>query len=110
VRGASVAHAGPKYLTSAPAARSGVGQTLHCDIVNLEVSPQEVTIEVLDYNGNPATPPYTTMLAPNTGDYSWDSAGFGAFCRFAVNTSTKKFRAFAIHDDALTYTVTLPAY
>lgn len=109
--GASTALAGPKYLMSAPALRSfPASQTLFCDLVNLDVAPQDVIFEVMDYNGTVTAGPLPFTLAPNNGYYLPDYTGNGAWCRFTVNTSTKKFRGIAIYDDGTTYVATIPAY
>lgn len=108
--GASMAHAGPKYLVSAPAIRTTPAQTLYCDIVNLDSSPQDIIIDVMDYNGNVTVGPLPIQLPPNYGYYLPDTSLSGAWCRFTVNTSTKKFRAIAVYDQGTAYTVTIPAY
>jgi hypothetical protein len=120
--GASAAFAGPKYIVTAPALRTvGTAQVIYCDIVNLDGVNQDVVIDVMDYNGNLVSSllggtPYT--LAPNTGYYHPDYTGAGAWCRFTVNTSTKKFRAIAVYDAGPGfvggtgdhYTMTIPGF
>lgn len=115
--GASAALAGPKYIMTAPALRTvGVAQTIFCDIVNLDVVNQDVVIDVMDYNGGVVvTLPWT--LSPNSGYYLNDSSGNGAWCRFTVNTSTKRFRGIAIYDAGFAsggtgdhYTITIPGH
>ncbi len=109
--GASAALAGPKYLVSAPAIRTFPGpQTLFCDLVNLDAVNQDVIFEVMDYNGVVTAGPMPILLAPNNGFYLADYSGNGAWCRFTVNASTKKFRGIAIYDDGTTYVATIPAY
>lgn len=115
--GASAAHAGPKYIMTAPALRTvGVSQTIFCDIVNLDVVNQDVIIEVMDINGGVVVSLPWTLL-PNSGFYQNDSSGNGAWCRFTVNTSTKRFRGIAAYDAGILtggtgdhYTITIPGY
>ena len=114
--GASAAFAGPKTIVTAPALRSvGVSQTIYCDIVNLDSAPQDVLIEVMDYNGNvTATYGFPITIFPNNGFDLNDSFGNGSWCRFTVNASTKKFRGIAIYDNQAGggdhYTMTIPGY
>jgi hypothetical protein len=49
------------------------------------------------------------VLLPNEGRAVGDISGGGAWCRFTVEGSTKKFRAAAIYDDGGEYTVSIPA-
>lgn len=109
---ASAALAGPKYISTAPALRTvGTTQTLHCDISNLDDDPQQVTIEGMNYAGTVVDGPYTTSIPGGAADYLQTFAADAAWCRFTVNTSTKKFRGIAIYDNAAYgYTITIPGY
>src|SRR5262249_43407366 len=103
---------------TAPALRSvGTSQTLFCDIVNLDTVPQDVIFDIMDYNGNVVTTFGPWTLAPSNGLYHNDSSGNGAWCRFTVNASTKRFRGIAIYDALVSggatndhYTMTIPGY
>ena len=103
------AHAG-KVLWTAPALGAyPTLQTIYCDIVNVGTTPQDVTIDILDYFGNPVGFQVVQTLAPETGTANGDGSGSGARCRFTVSGSTKKVRAMAIYDDGSAYTVAVPA-
>ena len=106
---ATSAHAG-KVLWTAPALAAYPSlQTIYCDIVNVGTTPQDVTIDILDYFGNPVGFPLTQTLAPETGTANGDGSGSGARCRFTLTGSTKKVRAMAIYDNGSGYTVAIPA-
>jgi hypothetical protein len=83
-------------------------QTIYCDIVNLNTSPKNATIDVVDYFGNVIISGSFTIL-PSQGMAVGDPTGSGAWCRFTVDGSAKKYRAMAIYDNASAYTVSLPA-
>jgi hypothetical protein len=107
---ATSAHAG-KVLWTAPAQGAYPGlQTLFCDIVNVGTTPQEVTIDILDYFGNVVQGPLQQLLVPEQGTALGDGSGSGARCRFTVSGSTKKVRAIAMYDNGSAYTVAIPAY
>jgi hypothetical protein len=104
------AHAG-KILWTAPAlAGYPATQTIYCDIVNTATTPQQVTVEILDYVGNVVGFPLMQTLPPEEGTANGDSTGAGARCRFTVAGSTKKVRAIAVYDDGSGYTLSVPAY
>jgi hypothetical protein len=109
---ATSAHAGGKVLWTPPALASypsGSGRTIFCDVVNVGTTPQDVTIEILDYFGAVVTSVGPTTLAAESGT-AWGDSGFSsARCRFTVTGSTKKIRAMAIYDNGTDYTVSVPA-
>jgi hypothetical protein len=97
-------------LASAPALGAyPTNQVIYCDIVNLYTAPKNVTIEIMDYFGNVVTSLPTSTLGPNQGTAWGDASGNGAWCRFTVDGSAKKYRAVAIYDNGTSYTVSLPA-
>jgi hypothetical protein len=108
---ATSAHAGGKVLWTAPGlAGYPSTQTIYCDIVNVGTTPQDVTIEVLDYFGNATVSPLGPVtLAPESGQANGDFSGAGARCRFTVTGSTKKVRAMAVYDNGSQYTIAVPA-
>ena len=103
------AHAG-KVLWTAPAlAAYPSTQTIYCDIVNVGTTPQDVTIDVLDYFGNLIQGGFPQTLPPEQGTAVGDASGAGARCRFTVTGSTKKVRAMAVYDNGTNYTISVPA-
>ena len=84
---------------------------MHCDITNAGATAADVTIEVMDYNGNVISGPYMTTIAPNTGDYLGPTLNpSAAWCRFTVSTgSTKLLRGIAVYDNASTYNMIILA-
>ncbi len=102
---ASAALAGPKTLASAPAAAYyPTGGPLRCNILNMDINTQDVIIEAVDYSGTVISSSPLTSLAPQTGTSFIDATQAAAYCRFTVNTSTKKFRAVAVYENATSYT------
>jgi hypothetical protein len=96
-------------LASAPALAAYPSlQTIYCDILNLNTSPKDITIEVVDYFGNVITGG-TITVQPSSGTAVGDGSGQGSWCRFTVTGSSKKYRAMAIYDNASAYTVSVPA-
>jgi hypothetical protein len=77
--------------------------------VNVGATPQDVTIDVLDYYGNLIQGGFPQTLAPEQGTAIGDSSGQGARCRFTVSASTKKVRAMAVYDNGSAYTIAVPA-
>jgi hypothetical protein len=103
------AHAA-QVLASAPALAAYPSlQTIYCDILNVDKVQRNVTVEIFDYFGNPVGFPLTQTLPPNTGTANGDSSGNGAWCKFTVDGSAKKFRAVAIYDNGTVYTTANPA-
>jgi hypothetical protein len=109
LQGAAAAYAGPRILATAPA-QDGypAPQVLYCDIVNLDTSPQTITTEIMDFDGKVIGSNMSTV-DPNKATASGDTSGNGAWCRFTINTSSKKFRAMAVYAGASGYTVAVPA-
>jgi hypothetical protein len=103
------AHAGKVLWTPPALAAYPSLQTIYCDIVNVATTPQDVTIEVLDYFGNVVSGPMTITLPPEQGNALGDGSGSGARCRFTVSGSTKKVRAVAVYDNGSGYNVAIPA-
>jgi hypothetical protein len=99
-------HAGMLY--TAPAQAGPDPEKMWCSIVNIDRSARYVTAEILDYAGIPVNAA-STVLPPNEGRALGDISGGGAWCRFTVEGSTKKFRAAAVYDDGSAYTVSIPA-
>ena len=99
-------HAGMLY--TAPAQAGPNPEKMWCNIVNVDRTPRDVTIEILDYAGVPVNGTGDVLL-PNETHALGDISGAGAWCRFTVEGSTKKFRAAAVYDDGSAYTVSIPA-
>jgi hypothetical protein len=102
----AAAHAG--MLSSAPAQARPHPEKMWCSIVNVDRTPRHVTIDIMSYAGN-AVNGAGVLLLPNEASAVGDLTGGGAWCRFTVEGSTKKFRATAIYDDGSAYTVSIPA-
>jgi hypothetical protein len=100
-----------KVLWTAPALHMyPTNQTLYCDVVNVGTTPQDVTIEILDYYGAVTSGPVTSTLGPEQGNALGEASPLGgARCRFTVSGSTKKVRAIAVYDNGSAYTVAFPA-
>jgi hypothetical protein len=103
---ANVALAGPKTIASAPArAAYPSGATLRCNIANIDPGfPHDVTIETVDYDGTVCNTSSSTNLTPYQATSFVDSDFCAVWCRFTVDTSTKKFRAVATYENATSYT------
>ena len=102
--GASAAHAATKVMGVGPASRFyPAGQTLTCTILNLNTTTKTVTVEAMDYFGGVVVSG-GGPLAPNASTSISDPAGNGAWCRFTVDGSTKKYRAAALYDNGTEYT------
>jgi len=99
-------HAGTLY--TAPAQAGSDPEKMWCSIVNIDRTPRFVTAEILDYAGVPVNGT-SAVLLPNEARALGDISGGGAWCRFTVEGSTKKFRAAAVYDDGSAYTVSIPA-
>ena len=108
---ASTAHAGQKVLASAPAVLAAPGDTLYCDVTNLDpVNSIDVTGEAMDLNGAVISGS-TITIPPGAGQFFAGVSTAGtAWCRFTVTGSTKNLRAMAIYDNNSSYTLSLPAY
>jgi hypothetical protein len=112
VCGASAAQAGTKFMISPPIPQNlPTLQTMYCDITNLNKTDKTVTIEILDTNGAVISGggPTMVMLTPNEAT-AFGGFSTGAYCRFTVDGSTKKYRAVAIYDNGTDYTISVPAY
>jgi hypothetical protein len=97
-------------LASAPALGAyPTLQVIYCDILNLNNTPKPVTIDVLDYFGNVVSTSGSQTVLPSQGTAWGDGSGNGAWCRFTVDGSAKKYRAMAIYDNGSAYTVSIPA-
>jgi hypothetical protein len=97
-------------LASAPALGAyPTLQVLYCDIVNLNSTPKPVTIDIMDYFGNVVSTSGSQTVGGGQGTAWGDGSGNGAWCRFTVDGSTKKYRAMAIYDNGTAYTVSVPA-
>jgi hypothetical protein len=106
---APVAHAA--VLASAPALAAYPSlQIVYCDIVNLDKVPRNVTIDIVDYFGNVIGTSGSQTVLPSQGNAFGDGSGNGAWCRFTVDGSAKKYRAMAVYDNGSAYTVSVPAY
>ena len=97
--GASAAQAGTKIMATAPIPNNvPVNHTMFCDIMNFNTSAKDVTVEIMDLNGVIANGPFGPItLAPSTGIAFQNNTGTGAWCRFTVDGSTKKYRAAAVY-------------
>ncbi len=104
--GFGVTEAQAGTLAIAPAQAGG--QSIFCEIVSLERKAKEVTIEIIRYNGtvNAST---TTKPNPNTGTFIGACSGSGAWCRFTIKGSPKKYRAVAIYENGGVFTTAIPA-
>jgi hypothetical protein len=97
-------------LASAPALGAYPSlQIIYCDILNLNNTPKPVTIDIMDYFGNVISTSGSQTVLPSQGAAFGDGSGNGAWCRFTVDGSTKKYRAMAIYDNGAAYTVSIPA-
>ena len=108
---APTVHAAQKVMASAPAYRLTNGE-IYCDILNLNPIPETVNIEILGYAGNIVLSSGPVTLPPNTGTFLGDtSSNSGAWCKFTVDGSPKKYRATAIYDNPSPgmYTSAIPA-
>ena len=83
-------------------------QTIYCDIVNLNNTPKNITIDIVDYFGSVVNTG-TMPVLPGQGTAVGDGSGNGAWCRFTIEGSAKKYRAMAIYDNGTAYTVSVPA-
>jgi hypothetical protein len=107
---ASTAQAGTKIMATGPAARYyPMGQDLTCTVLNQNKTAQDVTVDVMDYYATVVATSGTVNLAPSTGTSQVDTTGLGAWCRFTVNGSTKKYRAAALYSISGVYTASIPA-
>jgi hypothetical protein len=103
------AHAA-QVLSTAPALAAYPSlQVLYCDIVNVDKVQRNVTIEIMDYFGTVITSLPNWPLPPNNGQALGDGSGNGAWCRFTVDGSAKKFRGMAIYDNGSAYTTSVQA-
>ena len=98
-------HAGMLY--SAPAQARPDPEKMWCSIVNVDRTPRFVTADIVSYAGGVVNSA-SMVLLPNEGRAVGDISGGGAWCRFTVEGSTKKFRAAAVYDDDGAYTVSDP--
>jgi hypothetical protein len=97
-------------LASAPALGAyPTLQTIYCDILNLNNTPKPITMDVMDYFGNVISTSGSQTVLPSQGTAWGDGSGNGAWCRFTVDGSSKKYRAMAIYDNGSAYTVSIPA-
>ena len=110
--GASAAQAGTKIMATPPIPNNiPVNHTMFCDLMNFNTTPKDVTIEIMDLNGVIANGPFGPItLGPSQGIAFSNNSGTGAWCRFTVDGSTKKYRGIAIYDNGTNYTVSVPAY
>jgi hypothetical protein len=110
---ATSAHAGAKIMATPPAlAAYPALQTLYCTIVSLNTNPVSVTIDIMDYFGAVVSTSGSFTLQPTGGlaGSAWgDGSGNGAWCRFTVDGSPKKYRAAALYDNGSAYTTSLSA-
>jgi hypothetical protein len=106
---APAAHAAQVLATAPGLAAYPQLQVLYCDIVNVDKVQRNVTIDIMDYFGNVILGPLTQPLPPNNGTALGDGSGNGAWCRFTVDGSAKKFRAMAIYDNGSAYTTSVQA-
>jgi hypothetical protein len=95
-------------LSSAPIEGYPSGQRLSCNIVNLNVMPRMVTIEVLNYSGDVLLGD-DFGLQPNHGTSLASDDGSAAWCRYTVDGSERSYRAVAVYDDDGKYTTAIPA-
>lgn len=111
VSSASVAHAA-KVLATPPVVNGTPAlQVMYCDIANLNPAPANVTIEIMDINGIVLVGPFgPILLQPEEGVAIPETTGSGAWCRFTVDGSPKKWRGVAVYDDGNDYTATVNAY
>ena len=110
--GASAAQAGTKIMATPPIPNNvPVNHTMFCDIANFNTTEKMITVEIMDLNGVIVNGPFGPIpLQPGQGLAFSNNTGTGAWCRFTVDGSTKKYRALAIYDNATDYTVSIPAY
>jgi hypothetical protein len=107
--GAPVAQAGVLATPPVPNNIPTPG-TLYCDIVNLNSSDKDVTTEIVDINGVVVAGPFSSTVPPFTGVAYSDFGSGGAWCRWTVEGSAKKYRGLAAFDNGSTYAITVPGY
>ncbi len=109
--GASAAQAGTKIMATPPIVTGApvVGQTMYCDMNNLNTTDKQVTFEIMDLAGAVVSGPLSLTLSPGTGQALGSNAATAAWCRFTVDGSPKKYRGIAIYDNGNDYTVSVPA-
>ena len=95
-------------LASAPIEGYPSDQTLSCNILNLNIMPRTVLIELLNYSGNEIASG-TFGLPPNHGQALASTSGSAAGCRFTVDGSARSYRAVAVYDKDGKYTTAIPA-
>lgn len=108
----SAAVAGTKIMSTGPAQvsyPSFLGNTLHCNILNLYTTPRPVTIEAVDYLGVVTDTSGPLVLAPSTAATLTVVSNNTARCRFTVDGSAKKYRAAAAYENGSRYTIVVPA-
>ena len=100
-----------KVLATAPVLNgTPVVQTMYCDIVNLNPAPTNMMLEIMDLNGTVVGGPFGPFtLQPDEGFALAEFTGTGAWCRFTVDGSPKKWRALAVYDDGTNYTAVINA-
>jgi hypothetical protein len=108
---APAVHAGTKIMATGPGARTYPStQQLDCNILNANKTAKTVTIDVMDYFGNVSASSGPLVLNPQTGASQTDTGFGGAWCRFTVDGSPKKYRAGAAYSNATEgYTTWTPA-
>jgi hypothetical protein len=82
---------------------------LWCTILNVSPAHRDISIDIMDYDGNVVASSGHFSLSSGNGDALGDWSGNGAYCRFTVTGSAKLFRAMAIYDSGSGYTITVPA-
>lgn len=107
---ASAAHAAKVLATPPVVNGTPAFQIMYCDIANLNPTPLDVTVEIMDINGVVVVGPFTQTLAPEEGTAFPETSGVGAWCKFTVNGNPKKWRGVAVYDDGTDYTATVNAY
>lgn len=102
---APAAFAGQKIMASAPANNIyPTAQTMRCNIVNLNSTAKQVTVDAIDYSGIALETGGPYNLLPLQSISYLVSTPFAAYCRFTVDGNPKKYRAVATYDNGTSYT------
>ena len=112
VAAASAAQAGTKIMATPPANRTypfGPNQKLSCNILNMNNTARNVTIDIMDYSGTAIATFGPASLDPQKGTSFSDSVDTVAWCRFTVDGSTKKYRAASVYSNDTTGSITAGA-
>lgn len=105
----TVAHAGTRIMATAPAERTYPSDhEIDCALLNLHRVDRTVNVEIMDYFGGIVSTSGPHLVPASQGTSWGTTSGAGAWCRFTVEGSTKKYRVAAIYSQGATYTASVP--